>query len=404
MTEIFITPFRALNGTNRHHNKQNSNRLTSSVRGLMEKQFLLRKEEIDEEDSLKQLKASESDKPHYDVFVRINMFQISDVDTVACTFAANFFLTATWRDHELDYETLKNIKDPKDPKAQSKKIQESFDPKLMFMNAVGSPKYEDNFELDWMRGRDGSPAVCVRMEVTGTFREQFELRSFPMDAQPLNILITSHNRKDILTLHGDDDKESSRTRTEFMILNEFELSPVRFCSAKTVHKHHAGYPLLYAGVIVSRNYGYHLWNVFLPTFLITLMSVTTFSVPLEEVSDRCGVILTLVLTSVAYKFIVSQGLPKISYCTFLDTYVMISFLFLTVIALGVSLVGYVSKHISEEGASTMDKVFFRTSVSFFFIWHFATALVAMMYINSRKKRSIGPSPELLSTKKIVKLD
>jgi len=272
------------------------------------------------------------------------------------------------------------------------------------MNVVGSPKYDPKFELDWMRGRDGSPAVCLRMEVTGTFREQFELRSFPMDAQPLNILITSHNRKDILTLHGDDDKESSRNRTEFMILNEFELSPVCFCSAKTNHDYHAGYPLLYAGVIVSRNYGYYLWNVFLPTFLITLMSVTTFSVPLEDVSDRCGVILTLVLTSVAYKFIVSQGLPKISYCTFLDSYVMISFLFLTFIALGVSFVGYVNMHISEEDANAMDKVFFHKSVSFFFIWHFVTALVAIKHLILRKKRSIGPSSEVLSTKKIVTLD
>ena len=49
-------------------------------------------------------------------------------------------------------------------------------------------------------------------------------------------------------------------------------------------------------------------------------------------ADRLSVTLTLMLTAVAYKFIVASALPQVSYLTSLDTYVLVCFLFLFLIS------------------------------------------------------------------------
>ena len=52
-------------------------------------------------------------------------------------------------------------------------------------------------------------------------------------------------------------------------------------------------------------------------FLIDILSFCSFSVDISSPSDRLSVTLTLLLTAVAFKFVVSQSLPTISYLTLL---------------------------------------------------------------------------------------
>lgn len=65
----------------------------------------------------------------------------------------------------------------------------------------------------------------------------------------------------------------------------------------------------------------------LPNFLLSVLVFTSWAIPAEELADRLSVTLTLVLTSVAFKYMVAQELPKISYLTLLDKYILMSFFF-----------------------------------------------------------------------------
>ena len=104
-----------------------------------------------------------------------------------------------------------------------------------------------------------------------------------------------------------------------MVMPEFDLSPVEMYATQTGQSvEERRYPLLYMALIATRKPGYYLWNVFLPTLLLSLMALSVFVVSSGDTSDRLGVILTLVLTSVAFKFVVAQSLPKIPYNTVLD--------------------------------------------------------------------------------------
>ncbi|XP_020630630.1 acetylcholine receptor subunit alpha-type acr-7-like [Orbicella faveolata] len=77
------------------------------------------------------------------------------------------------------------------------------------------------------------------------------------------------------------------------------------------------YPLYHITCHVKRKNGYYLWNMAMVIFLIYILSFCSFSVEISSPSDRLGVTLTLLLTAVAFKFVVSQSLPTISYLTLL---------------------------------------------------------------------------------------
>ena len=70
---------------------------------------------------------------------------------------------------------------------------------------------------------------------------------------------------------------------------------------------------------------YYLWNIAFYDFMLVLISLTVLLVPPEEFADRMAMSLTLLLTAVAFKQVVSTHLPAISYQTLLDQYVLCGF-------------------------------------------------------------------------------
>jgi len=64
-----------------------------------------------------------------------------------------------------------------------------------------------------------------------------------------------------------------------------------------------------------------LKNVILLLWLICSCAFAAFSLDPEDLGDRFGIVLTLLLTATAFKFVVSDSLPKVTYMTVLDKYV-----------------------------------------------------------------------------------
>ena len=74
-------------------------------------------------------------------------------------------------------------------------------------------------------------------------------------------------------------------------------------------------------------------NVMLIMAMTATLACLSFVVPISGISDRSGVTLTLLLTVVAFKMVLSDTLPKVAYLTFLDYYVFACFLVIFIIAI-----------------------------------------------------------------------
>lgn len=79
---------------------------------------------------------------------------------------------------------------------------------------------------------------------------------------------------------------------------------------------------------VKRRYHFYLSNVVCIMGCLSLSGFTVFGIGTDDLGSRSQVSLTLLLTAVAYKFVILDLLPKVSYSTYLDLYINFSFFFL----------------------------------------------------------------------------
>mmetsp|Transcript_83645 Transcript_83645/g.194475 ORF Transcript_83645/g.194475 Transcript_83645/m.194475 type:complete len:409 (+) Transcript_83645:29-1255(+) len=137
--------------------------------------------------------------------------------------------------------------------------------------------------------------------------------------------------KSVLSFRHAPGKQSVVHARNFAMSSIFDISPiVRVHSSWSVSSDsttRSVRPLLRASVSVSRYPGYFFWNVELLMYLLTGCAGASFRIG-HSVSDRLGVSLTLVLTAVAFKLVIAADMPKVSYQTAIDKFVLGCFVIL----------------------------------------------------------------------------
>jgi hypothetical protein len=294
-----------------------------------------------------------------EVRVRLDVKQLLDVNLVAQTFTVHFQLEASWLASDMKHlkDTLL-MTDPDDEVEDVLKLQRMG--KLRLMNDktdYWAPRLslnnctERKDEQMWFKiysTDEGPPIVCCRWAMVGTFQEVYELHTFPIDGQDLNIDIVTGWEKNPenpsskeppvqLVKNQSGLYRSKCTNDNFSLAGEYELSDfVRFNESYTEPGQSATglkYSLLRARLRLERHAIYWVMNVVFPLMLITGCTVGSFVVDQADLADRCSITLTLLLAQVAYKYIVAEKLPKLGYATLIDGYVLFCFLcvFFTVI-------------------------------------------------------------------------
>ena len=248
--------------------------------------------------------------PHRKVYIYVNVFSLSGIDTVAQQFDCHFFIRAMWQEPE----------------------SQDWQPNLVFMNAA-SPVEMENVEVSecsWRSGPKGEKVMQWRADCRGTFREGFELEHFPFDVQALTITVSCNRpQTEVTVLEDCYTGAKSMLRNQFTVMTDFDLSgPVM---QEEIDEEMRKYPLLHIYFIGQRRAAYYMWNIGLPNFLLSVLVFTSFAISPSDLADRLSVTLTLVLTSVAFKYMVAQELPRISYLTLLDKYILLSFAFLALV-------------------------------------------------------------------------
>jgi hypothetical protein len=163
-------------------------------------------------------------------------------------------------------------------------------------------------------------AMMWNIGLVASMKETYDLHQFPFDVQKLTIELRQNNPKTW------DDYELSVVGVQFHKtgIQDLEWNITTPTIKKADHKQTNVF--LYA----KRKSGYYLVNVFGISCILSLMSLTIFTVPVDIVADRLSLVLTLLLTTVAFKFVVGDSVPKVPYATYLDSYMLwnIAFLFL----------------------------------------------------------------------------
>ena len=205
------------------------------------------------------------------------------------------------------------------------------------------------------------------------FREGYELSQFPYDTQQLPIRFDVMNARMVdwnstlevpariigEILHEDADV------LVFLEPETWNLVPrlsIERLDDDTYWKQN---------IIVQRVPTFFLWSVGFTNFIIVAASFMVVGIPCNELADRLSVLLTCMLTSVAFKFAMMQVLPVVSYLTRLDKYVLISFGCLGVTAIQCFIARWVDP---PDDISLREIIFFSTSFGLWIMLHILLAI------------------------------
>ncbi|XP_072021155.1 acetylcholine receptor subunit alpha-type acr-7-like [Amphiura filiformis] len=267
---------------------------------------------------------------------------------------------------------------------------EQWEPRIYFFNLVRKDKIQTSHEI--IKPDDGGantsnsvPDVKMGIRMKATFKCDMDLRDFPFDCQPLTIkLMSDWTSLQVKFVKDRSEKDSIRIDT-FTGKHEWSLHKHVNAKPEKEKKEQTGspreYPMYHLTTHVERKSAYYLWNVALIVLLIVVLSFTSFAVSPDEPANRLGVTLTLLLTAVAFKFVVSQSLPTISYLTILDKYVLLG---LVIQCLMVGQNALASIFSSEQDAALFDHISLRVFAVIIIFAQIVFIIVAIY-----KKRSAG---------------
>lgn len=168
---------------------------------------------------------------------------------------------------------------------------------------------------------DGRVELSVR--VGATCRGSLDFRDFPFDQQELPLALESFVwNRDVLKLVPD--AERTGFSPEFAMA-EWNIQGLE-SSSKYVARPRDEIPFsdLVFEIKLQRKSGYYLWKIFLTVFIITSLTFVVFFMSGEGLGRRAGISSRGILTVIAYQFVTTSSLPRVSYLTVADLVMTLS--------------------------------------------------------------------------------
>ncbi|XP_076443999.1 cys-loop ligand-gated ion channel-like [Babylonia areolata] len=300
------------------------------------------------------------------VYVRVVFLKIGEINTLKEQFHAEVFVQARWREPMLD--GCQNVDDVQ--------WEDLWNPQLQLENAMNDPK--TSLWHDVSLTDSGEAYVLEKRRVKADFCETLELHSFPFDVQHLSVLITSRLSDKCLELLEDDQELSAVNLLSFVDEQEWDvrdlvesIPEVRTREFSAVRHR---FPILTVRTYAIRRAGFFAWNVLAIMVMICSLSLCTFAISRSLPQNRLQLSFTLVLTGVAFKFVVGQSLPRISYLTVLDKYILGSMLLMHL----VSVWHAVLTRVSDSWSQTLDDWAFVIFVLAFCLYNLGFAVVMIV--------------------------
>ncbi|XP_060084303.1 glycine receptor subunit alpha-2-like [Ylistrum balloti] len=252
--------------------------------------------------------------------VQIYILSIDSVSEANMDFKMSMFLRQTWNDSRLMHTP---IDEEGYLEMDTRQVSSLWIPDLYIRN-----EKEANFHHVTVPNTliyvypDGT--VYFSRRVTGTFSCFMKLHTYPLDEQICNLEIESYGHSaDFLHVKWRDIPVM---RVDGLVSPQFEIGEV---SSYTCDEVYSGvlYSCVGFNIKLTRNYGYYLIQVYIPTSLIVMLSWVSFWLNIDAVPARISLGLLTVLTMTTMSSSARSELPRVSYIKAIDVWMAICLLF-----------------------------------------------------------------------------
>ncbi len=242
------------------------------------------------------------------IYTTVFVTDIDEVDSANQSFIANVYVEFKWHDPR-----MKSI----DNSSREVTFDKTWHPRIQIVNQQHLFRtFPESFEVS----KNGN--VTYRQRYWGDFSQPLDLKEFPLDSQLLEIQIVAagYNDKEVLFVQNPDEPSGLADKlsvTEWAV-GHWVAEAMTYWPTKNVEPL-SGFHLL---IHVDRKVTYYTIKIIIPLLLIVAMSWLVFWINPVESGSQISVAVTAMLTLIAYRFSIGELVPKVSYLTRLDYFIL----------------------------------------------------------------------------------
>ena len=333
--------------------------------------------------------------------IQAHLMELKQIDTVLQEFHANMWIQMKWM------ETLPEGLDPNQsyPNLKDQGLGK-WRPKMTFWGISRDFDISDATRVTHKMG-DQFATVFFRYTIKGSLSQKMDLKSFPFDHQRLQIkavLWDAPTHCDGVFLSEDVDKKPGPCRMLKFEVGKNEIYEDGFVQSdawilqpemkikqgvtKPLHDDKIQYTTLCFSFNIQRRWSFYFINFVAPLFLLAAVNFVTFFLEPTQLNDKMNLTLTILLTTVAFRFSMVSYIPVTSYMTKLDMYMVVSFCMSFIITVQ-SLVVYMletSESTMDLGLSNTFNIWCGTSLtSIWVLFHIAMPFISY-YVGWREEK------------------
>lgn len=242
------------------------------------------------------------------VEIGLYLIDVIAIDGASQSFTADLFMMLRWRDHRLA--------SPNGTRRVG--LDEVWNPRVQILN---QRRVDTSFPEQIDIGEDGT--ATYRQRFFGEFSSPLDLHDFPMDRHTIgfHVVVPGYGRDEV-ELVGAEGEPATIIRSPLSIvdweirgftsrISDLELTP----GGRSI----AGV----AAEFEARRYlGFYASMAVLSVAIIVFMSWIVFWVDPRNIAPRMSISVTAMLTLIAYRFLLGNLLPPLSYLTRLDYFLL----------------------------------------------------------------------------------
>tara|TARA_S200000501_G_scaffold105475_1_gene98846 strand:- start:756 stop:1961 length:1206 start_codon:yes stop_codon:yes gene_type:complete len=239
------------------------------------------------------------------------------------------------------------------------KANRLFFPTIEFYNKKTKTNVNLGGDADWVDVySDGN--IGTRLRDSSHFSANFDFRRFPFDKQILQFELWSEFPSTLVKIYPEPISMPVYKEDLFSIDNEnpqipgWDIYKVEYYNEGYIDNDKLPYEGFFLNIYIKRQSSYYLFKIILPIIFILAISWSVFWVRGSQLEAKVNVTIVCLLSLIAYNFIIDEDLPKLSYLTFLDSFILLSY-FYTGIATILCVYSFVRKLKSGRDLSIIDR-------------------------------------------------
>lgn len=271
------------------------------------------------------------DKNPVNVSVNIYFNRILNINTIDESYQIDGYMELSWYDESMKYEPIKRG-EKSSMIYVNDQVTELINSGLWFptceMKNVQGKREINNMKIEI----EPNGRLIYTERFYGTFSSNMDYKKFPFDKQKFNVVIESFSY-DKTMLSFTDPKFFPLIKDSKNLLDTWEIDTILAKIEDVEYEEFSesayqinAYSRVSFEIIAKRMAGYFIWQVFFPLMIIIFASFLVFWI--KDFSTQIGIGFTLMLTVVAFNFYSASILPELPYNTFIETTIIIGYIFI----------------------------------------------------------------------------